>query len=310
VVTGTLWSGTAARGDEVEILPEGRHARVRSVEVHDEPHERAAAGQRVALNLAGVRRDEVARGDVIVAAGHAASATYRVDVALSWAAPDARSDGGARVGVHHGTRESPARIVELGGRFFQLRLEQPIVALRGDRLVIRSLAPPDTLGGGVVLDATPRRHGPSRDLLARLTALERGDEPVAVEPAAAEPGAEERSAPPPLTDADHAVEARLRAAGTAPPPDQELGREALGRLRAHGRAVRLGRAMHIHADALAEVTQQLVTAIERDGSITLAGARDELKTSRKYAQAYLEHLDAEHVTIRRGDTRELRRRIR
>ena len=66
--------------------------------------------------------------------------------------------------------------------------------------------------------------------------------------------------------------------------------------------------MHIHADALAEVTQQLVTAIERDGSITLAGARDELKTSRKYAQAYLEHLDAERVTIRRGDTRELRRR--
>ncbi len=68
VVTGTLWSGTAARGDEVLILPAGTAARVRSVQVHDEPRERAEAGQRVALNLAGVARDEVARGDVIVAA--------------------------------------------------------------------------------------------------------------------------------------------------------------------------------------------------------------------------------------------------
>ena len=67
VVTGTLWEGVAARGDEVRILPAGTPARIRSVQVHDEPVERADAGQRVALNLAGVSRDEVARGDVIVA---------------------------------------------------------------------------------------------------------------------------------------------------------------------------------------------------------------------------------------------------
>jgi selenocysteine-specific elongation factor len=321
VVTGTLWSGTAARGDEVEILPAGRRARIRSVEVHDEPHERAEAGQRVALNLAGVRRDEVARGDVVVAprhdasrsargpaptgAGHEIVATYRVDAALSWAAPDARPDGGARVAIHHGTRESAARIAELGGRFFQLRLEQPIVALRGDRLVIRSLAPPDTLGGGVVLDPAPRRHGPSRDVLARLAALERGEEPADPKPS---PDAAPAPGPAPLTDADHAVEARLRAAGAQPPPDQELGPAPLERLRAHGRAVRLTRTMHVHPDALTQVTRRLVAALERDGSITLATARDELKTSRKYAQAYLEHLDAERITLRRGDERVLRRR--
>ena len=89
VVTGTLWSGTAARGDEVLILPAGTPARVRSVQVHDEPRERAEAGQRVALNLAGVARDEVARGDVIVAGRGASPPTYRVDVALEWATPDA-----------------------------------------------------------------------------------------------------------------------------------------------------------------------------------------------------------------------------
>jgi selenocysteine-specific elongation factor len=337
VVTGTLWSGAAARGDEVEVLPAGRRARIRSVEVHDEPVERAEAGQRVALNLAGLARDEVARGDVVVAAadrgarhaatrrdaaaadrgarpaatrGDAAAATFRVDAALTWATPAARPEGGARIAVHHGTRESAGRLVELGGRFFQLRLEQPIVPLRGDRLVIRSLAPPDTLGGGVVLDPAPRRHGPSRDLLARLAALERGEEP---EPAPPPPEEPKRPAaePPPLTAVAKAVEHKLRAAGAQPPLDSELGADdELAALRAHGRAVRLGPTMHVHPEALAAVRARLTAAIERDGSITLAGARDELGTSRKYAQAFLEHLDGEHVTLRRGDERILRRRSR
>jgi selenocysteine-specific elongation factor len=308
VVTGTLWSGVAARGDEVEVLPAGRRARIRSVEVHDEPVERAEAGQRVALNLAGLGRDAVARGDVVVAAGGGAAArpvaSFRVDVALAWASPEARPDGGARVGVHHGTRESAARLAELGGRFFQLRLEQPIVPLRGDRLVIRSLAPPDTLGGGVVLDPAPRRHGPSRDLLARLAALERGEEPVEEAPAEAPKREAEL---PPLTPAAEAAEQTLREAGAAPPLDSELDRDALAVLRAHGRAVRLGPTMHVHPEALAVVQARLTAVIQREGSITLARARDELGTSRKYAQAYLEHLDAEHVTLRRGDERVLRR---
>ena len=118
-------------------------------------------------------------------------ATFRVDAALAWATPDARPDGGARIAVHHGTRESAARLVELGGRFFQLRLEEPIVPAAGDRLVIRSLAPPDTLGGGVVLDPAPRRHGPSRDLLARLARLERGEPEPEAPP---EPSPRSRSA--------------------------------------------------------------------------------------------------------------------
>jgi selenocysteine-specific elongation factor len=304
VVTGTLWSGEAVKGAQVTILPSGRSARVRGVEIHDEAVERAPAGQRVALNLAGVDRDEVARGDVIVAAVGAAApaATFRVDVALSWATPDARPDGGARVGVHHGTRESAARLAELGGRFFQLRLEEPIVPAHGDRLVIRSLAPPDTLGGGVVLDPSPRRHGPSRDLLARLVRLERGEpEPEPDVP-------EEAPAPAALPDYDPALEARLRDAGHEPPPDAELGpAEAFAALRAHGLAVRLGRDRHIHPDALARVEQRVI-ALGQAGEITLAGLRDDLGTSRKYAQALLEHFDAARLTLRVGDARRLRRR--
>ncbi len=305
VVTGTLWSGEAARGAAVTVLPSGRRARVRAVEVHDAPVERAAAGQRVALNLAGLARDEVARGDVVVAGDDAPTATFRVDAALAWATPDARPDGGARVALHHGTRTAAARLVELGGRFFQLRLEAPIVAAAGDRLVIRALAPPDTLGGGVVLDPAPRRHGPSRDLLARLARLERGEpEPEAPPPAPAPAVA----APAPLPPEALVLEAALREAGWEPPPDGDPA--LLAALRAHGRAVRLGRDMHIHPDALAAVQARVVALAERDGQVTLAGLRDELGTSRKYAQALLEHFDAARVTLRVGDARVLRSALR
>ena len=313
VVTGTLWEGTAARGDEVRILPAGTAARIRSVQVHDEPRERAEAGQRVALNLAGVRRDEVARGDVVVAAAGGARGgarltlrpTFRLDVSLSWATPAARPEGGTRVTVHHGTRESPARLAELGGRYFQLRLEQPLVPARGDRVVIRSLAPPDTLGGGVVLDPDPPRHGPSRDLLARLARLERGEPAPEPEPATrARPDPPE--GPAPLSDAALALEERLRRAGHEPPPDEQPAE--LAALREHGRIARLGRDMHIHRDALAHVAQTVTDLIHRDGSITLAALRDELGTSRRYAQALLELLDAERVTLRVGDARVLRKK--
>ncbi|HWM09362.1 MAG TPA: SelB C-terminal domain-containing protein, partial [Solirubrobacteraceae bacterium] len=137
----------------------------------------------------------------------------------------------------------------------------------------------------------------------RLAALERGETPAAPAPPRPEPPP---AAPPPLTPHVLEVEERLRAAGAEPPLDDDP--EALAALRAHGRAVRLGPAMHVHADVLAAVRERLVAAIERDGSITLARARDELGTSRKYAQAYLERLDAERVTLRRGDERVLRTR--
>ena len=176
---------------------------------------------------------------------------------------------------------------------------------RGDRLVIRALAPPDTLGGGVVLDPAPARHGPSRDLLARLARLERGEpEPAAPEPAGAAPAARPTLAP--LSPEALALEERLRAAGHEPPPDSELPADDLAALRAHGRIARLGRGMHIHRDALADVARRVTELIERDGPLTLATLRDELQTSRRYAQALLEALDAERVTLRVGDERVLR----
>lgn len=101
---------------------------------------------------------------------------------------DVRVEHGTRVQVHHGARETPARVTWLGGHFHQLRCEQPLAAARGDRLVLRGVAPPDAIGG-VVLDPGVRRHGPSNDLLVRLTRLARGEDPGPEAPPGARRGA-------------------------------------------------------------------------------------------------------------------------
>ena len=163
VATGTLWSGTVGEGDVLRAEPSGRDVRVRSVQVHDREVERAEPGQRVALALPGVERSEVRRGDALVAPG-SLRPSYRLDVALEELEPI--SDG-ARLHVHHGTAAVPARVVK-AGRFAQLRLAEPVVAARGDRVVLRGAT---TVGGGTVLDPAPGRHAE----LARFEQARRGE---------------------------------------------------------------------------------------------------------------------------------------
>jgi selenocysteine-specific elongation factor len=313
VITGTLWSGNVGRGDELELLGAGRRLRVRGVQIHDEPVDRAAAGQRVAVNLTGVDVTSVSRGDVLASAGSGLIPTFRLDASLSFA--NREPVPGDRVQVHHGTRETPGRMAWLGGRFWQLRLEQPLVPAVGDRLVVRQIAPPDTLGGGVVLDAHPKRHGPSREVLARLERLERGED---VRDAAEERGkgdgprsgggnSREPVAPGRLRPSATSLEQRLKDAGFEPPLDSELDAGDLAALRSAGRAIRVSKTLHYHQDVLAEVRRRVLELAERhDGSVTLGQLRDELATSRKFAQALLEHLDSERVTIRRGDAHHVR----
>jgi selenocysteine-specific elongation factor len=308
VVTGTLWSGAIGRGDELEVLPAGRRVRVRGVQVHDESLDRAPAGQRVAVNLTGLAVDEIGRGDVLVSGDGAVQPSYRVDAELDFTGREPQH--GERVQIHHGTREAAARMAWLGGRFWQVRLEQPIVPAAGDRIVVRQLAPPDTLGGGRVLDPRPRRHGPSRDVLVRLERLARGEElPPPSGRASPAPRTPAKPAPQqPLTNSAIALEQRLREAGAEPPIDSELDAADLTALRNAGRAVRVTKNLHYHVDALAGIRVRLIELAQRNGgSVTLAQLRDELGTSRKFAQALLEHFDSEKVTIRRGDDHVLRR---
>ncbi len=164
VATGTLWSGSIGDGDELRAEPGGLPVRVRSVQVHDRPVERAEAGQRVAVSLPGVERSRLHRGRALVAPG-AYPASYRLDVTLQELAP---IKDGARLHVHHGTAEIPAVVRRVGERHAQLRLSSQAVAARGDRVVLRGET---TLGGGVVLDPAPPRHASAE----RIELIERGD---------------------------------------------------------------------------------------------------------------------------------------
>jgi selenocysteine-specific elongation factor len=321
VVTGTLWSGAIASGDRLELLPRGGAVRVRSVQVHDAPVDSATAGQRVALNLVGVERSEVARGDVVASPGAGPTPSYRLDVELRLE-PWARPVAGRRVQVHHGTRDAPARIVGLdGGSLAQLRLSAPLIARPGERFVLREIAPPNTIGGGVVLDPAPARHGPGR-AAERLRAIsERGLESVLAEEEAARRRdariAPVREATPRLDRVARLVLAVLDADGAEPRSpaaiaealrlDQSGVERSLAALVATGDAVRATPQVCFSRRRLEPVRERVIALAGERGEITLPVVRDALGTSRKYAQAILDHLDGTGVTVRHGDRHVLRR---
>ncbi len=288
VVTGTLWSGQVARGDTVALLPQGVSCRVRAVHLHGQEVQSAAAGQRVALNLVGVSRNDVSRGDVVASPATDMKDTRCLAAELE---PGVEIESGDRVQVHHGTRESAARVRRLPAGGWQLRLERPLLAAAGDRLVVRRIAPPETLGGGVITDTEPEARGDAR----------REERP---QPAAPPPR------PEPLSPRALELEQSLRQAGAEPPLDSELAhlQDELAALREAGRAVRVGPRLHFHADALASIEAQLTGHLAEHPSITLAELRDQLHTSRKFAQALLEHFNGAGLTRRLGDEHVLRRR--
>jgi selenocysteine-specific elongation factor len=178
VVTGTLVSGRVAVDAELAVAPGGRRVKVRGVQVHGEKQREALAGQRTAINLAGVEVEEVARGQALVTPG-AFEETRLADVIVD-VLPGAKPlKHGARVRFHQGTSEilgrvaligplpdrgagedrSPDRLaLQPGGRAFaRLRLEAPAILARGDRYILRAYSPPVTIAGGLILDPRPPR---------------------------------------------------------------------------------------------------------------------------------------------------------
>ncbi|MGQ9926747.1 MAG: selenocysteine-specific translation elongation factor [Chloroflexaceae bacterium] len=184
VVTGTLLDGPLQVGQEVVILPQGRPARVRGLQTHKQRRETALPGTRVAVNLAGVRHTEVARGDVLALPG-ALRPTTLLDMRLRVLgdAP-ARLDQNAALDLFIGAAEVRCRLTLLdagalvpgSSGWVQLRLELPVVAMRGDRGILRVVSPSRTVAGGVVVDPHPPRHRRFRPLvIASLEARLRGD---------------------------------------------------------------------------------------------------------------------------------------
>jgi selenocysteine-specific elongation factor len=167
VVTGTLWSGTISAGDRVRILPGSAEARVRSVQVHGRDTARARAGERTALALAGLDREAAERGGVVVTdPSWAPTSMLTVRAGLLPSAPKGLEPG-ERVRALLGTAEVMARCAFLEGpeplrpgsaAWIQLRLEAPVLARAGDRVVLRSYSPMLTVGGAVVAEPLPPKR--------------------------------------------------------------------------------------------------------------------------------------------------------
>ncbi len=422
VVTGTLIDGALEVGQEVEIVPGELRARIRGLQHHKQQVERALPGRRTAVNLAGVAKDDVRRGQVLALPGTLRPATV-IDVrlrALASLRKPLRHD--SELTLHTGAAEVPARLLLLDTRelppgeegWAQLRLAEPVAVVMGDRFVLRT--PNDTVGGGEVIDAHARRHkrfhaptieslaarssaagGPAETLLAALRRVEPapldaiasevavpreelqvlaedlqrqghivsldaalisadglaalgerargvvetdlGAHPlrrgIAHKELRAKLSLEERvfaaalarwsdagtlgerdaivtlpGYEPKLTAAQQReTDVYLRALASnrfTPPTDQPLAGDLLEYLEDAGSVVPVGAGVVFVADAYREMVERITDHLRRNRSITLAQVRDMFGTTRKYAQALLEHLDAKKMTRRVGDERVLR----
>ncbi len=188
VITGTLWQGTVAPGDELEVLPSGLTARVRSVQVHGKEVEQSVAGNRTALNLVGLKTSDIRPGDFLATPG-TLEATNRFDASFTYlptAASERPLESGSRVHVAHGTREVTGRLLFMDGvsqatandtLFAQVRLDTPLPVSHGDNFVVRSFSPVHVIGGGTVLNSQPRhRTNLGNEDRALLEALSQEDE--------------------------------------------------------------------------------------------------------------------------------------
>jgi selenocysteine-specific elongation factor len=261
VVTGTLIAGELKIGEEVEVLPGGVRSRIRNLQVHGRDTEVALAGQRTAVNLQGLNIEQVPRGSMLAPAGRLRTNSMidaRLHLLEGAARPLAQR---ARVRLHHGTAEVMARVVILRGeqsgsgdetedlryinpgesRLVQLRLEEPIATLPGDRFIIRSYSPQVTIGGGVVIHGLPDKHRiRDRQARARLSTLEAADirERIAI--------LIEMAGPRGLTAA--ALAALTGAT------DEEITRET-------GELIRAGRALEVSASPLALISVEACDAL-------------------------------------------------
>jgi len=185
VVTGTLIDGSLRTGDEIEILPPGLRGRVRGLQTHKQKEDIAIPGSRTAVNVSGVNIEQVLRGFVVAHPGDY-QPTRRIDVQFRLL-PDVSQvvEHNTQVKLFLGAAEVQARLRLLGSErlnpggdgWLQLELDQPIVAVRGDRYIIRRPSPGETLGGGMVVDPHPKgRHKRfSAAVLERMEALAQGD---------------------------------------------------------------------------------------------------------------------------------------
>ncbi len=184
VVTGTLMDGTCSLNDEVHVFLEETPAKIRGIQTYGNDVEQAVAGQRTAINLSGVRKEDIRRGDVIAAKG-AVSVTGMLDVKLKiFDSSERMVLNNSRVHLYCGSKEVLTKVILMDRdalsageeAYVQFRLEEPIAVRRGDRFIIRFYSPIITIGGGQILDAVPEKHKRNREnVLEGFRMLESGN---------------------------------------------------------------------------------------------------------------------------------------
>ena len=184
VVTGTLMDGTCSLNDEVHVFPEETPAKIRGIQTYGNDVEQAVAGQRTAINLSGVRKEDIRRGDVIAAKG-AVSVTGMLDVKLKiFDSSERMVLNNSRVHLYCGSKEVLTKVILMDRdalsageeAYVQFRLEEPIAVRRGDRFIIRFYSPIITISGGQILDAVPEKHKRNREnVLEGFRMLESGN---------------------------------------------------------------------------------------------------------------------------------------
>ena len=183
VVTGTLMDGSVRTGDDVIIYPEGTRVKVRGIQTYGKETETALAGQRTAINLSGVSKEDIDRGDVL-ACPDAVTVTNMLDTEISiFSSTDRVVLNNSRVHLYCGSDEVLCKVILLDRdalaagetAYAQLRLEEPAAVRRGDRFIIRFYSPIITVGGGRILDAQPAKHKRNRpEVLEGMDILARG----------------------------------------------------------------------------------------------------------------------------------------
>ena len=274
VVTGTLTAGRVTIDDRVEVFPRGLQAKVRGLQTHGHGVNEAGAGQRTAVNLQGLERAAIERGDVLGLAGTLVASSM-VDATLELLADAPRPlKTRDRVRFHVGTSEVMARVLFLDRTelepgqtaFARFRLEAPIVALPRDRFVVRSYSPIVTIGGGSLLDVDPprmRRKGPT--LLAHLARLEGGTPEEVLEEHIRQRGL---------------GGARLGALAGRVPFGPDALRTLLGRLQETGEIVAADRDWYVHLETQARLRELTLTALatfHRANPLRPGMSREELR---------------------------------
>ena len=276
VVTGTLVAGSMKVEEEVELYPTGRRLRVRGLHSAGKGVQRAVAGQRTAVNLAGVDHAEIARGMSLGPPG-IFEPTARVDARIRVLASARPLKNRARLHFHQGTAQTIAEVILIDSEeltpgasgFAQLRLKEKALLLPGDRFILRQFSPVATIGGGAVIDAKPARHRRGdRDVVSALQLLERGNPEEIL-----------RAMTETKTDGVRAAEATARMGWT----EEEIA-AALGKLKESGKVRVISAAAQplvvASSQAVAECSttaRHVVEAFHRQNPLSPGIARHDLR---------------------------------